>query len=100
MTTRTGYMDYVDFLYELGEARGGNTIYPSIKNIKEYVSCVDECGIVEVEVKLVKVVQGSDYSGRDVLTKEKRIKHLKTMIEKTEERKVWYENRLQQVLGE
>jgi hypothetical protein len=45
-----GWMDAVDFDYELGEARGGNTVYASEENLRENCTCVDECGIQEVVV--------------------------------------------------
>lgn len=56
-----GYMDLVDFYYELGAAKGGNTIHASIKDLKERHSCVDECGIVKVKVELVEIIKNSDF---------------------------------------
>jgi hypothetical protein len=38
----------VDFDWELGEAKGGNTIYASEKDLRENHDCVDNCGIQEV----------------------------------------------------
>lgn len=55
------YMDLVDFYHELGEASDGNRLFPSIKDLKTYYKCVDECGIVEVEVRLKRVVKKSNY---------------------------------------
>ena len=55
--TAIGYMDKIDFECEIGLAQGGNTIYPTIKDLKKNKKCVEECGIVKVEVKLVKVIE-------------------------------------------
>lgn len=52
-----GYMCLVDFEYELGAAMGGNVIYPSEEDCRANRTCVASCGIVEVEVRLRKVVQ-------------------------------------------
>lgn len=57
-----GYMCKVDFECELGEYHGGNLVYPSIEDIKHHRKCTEQCGIVEVEVVLKRVVQESDYS--------------------------------------
>ena len=56
-----GYMDKIDFECEIGLASGGNTIYPSIEDLKEHKKCVSECGIVKVEVKLIEVIEESKY---------------------------------------
>jgi len=53
---RIGYMDAVDFNFELGEAWGGNIIYPSVKNLKSSHKYVHLCGIVKVKVVLLKHV--------------------------------------------
>lgn len=57
-----GYMCKVDFECELGCALGGNTIYPSIKNLRERRGCVDQCGIVKVAVVAVDIVQETNYN--------------------------------------
>jgi len=57
-----GYMDKVDFDEELGKAFVGNKVYPSIRAVKEDKPCTSECGIVEVEVRLRRVVQETDFS--------------------------------------
>lgn len=51
-----GYMCKVDFDEELGNAAGGNTVYPTIEDLREHRGCVKDCGIVEVEVTLKRVV--------------------------------------------
>lgn len=54
---RFGYMCKVDFDWELGEALGGSTIYPNLKDFKEHVKCHDHCGIVKVRITEEKVVK-------------------------------------------
>ena len=49
-----GYMCATDWYYELGYATGGNRVYASIEDLKSDRPCVEECGIVEVEVRLIK----------------------------------------------
>jgi len=39
-----------DFLYELGHAGGGNTVYASKDEVKKYNRCHRSCGIVELDV--------------------------------------------------
>jgi hypothetical protein len=51
--TVIGYMDKVDWDYELGGNLLGNIVYPS----PEAVPAHKGCGIVEVEVRLKKVVK-------------------------------------------
>lgn len=52
-----GFMCQTDFEHELGCASGGTTVYPSVEDIKKNRRCADECGIVEVNLHFVKVVQ-------------------------------------------
>ena len=51
-----GYMDKVDFDHELGHNSAGNKIYPSPEALLRRQLCAEECGIVEVEVRLKRVV--------------------------------------------
>jgi hypothetical protein len=41
---RYGWMDSVDFDYELGNALGGNVIYPSEENLRDNRGCIDTDG--------------------------------------------------------
>jgi len=41
---------------ELGVALGGNTIFPSPSDCRHNRKCTDQCGMVEVEVRLRRVV--------------------------------------------
>jgi hypothetical protein len=53
-----GYMDLTDFECELGAAMGGNRVFPSVDDLRRCKSgCIDECGIVEVEVRFRRVIQ-------------------------------------------
>ncbi|MTH96538.1 hypothetical protein [Roseibium sp. RKSG952] len=51
-----GYMCKTDFDCELGRAKGGNPVYPSIEDLKESRSCWNECGIVKVRVEHVETI--------------------------------------------
>ena len=51
-----GYMDLIDFEFELGAASGGSRIFASPQECREYKKCVGECGIVEVKVEAIRVV--------------------------------------------
>ena len=56
------YMCKTDFECELGAADpAGVKVYPSLSGIKKWSKCVAECGIVEVEVTLKRVVQKAKY---------------------------------------
>jgi hypothetical protein len=57
----TGYMCRIDWECELGQARDGNKVYPSVDGLREYHTCADTCGIVEVAVFFRKLV----LAGRD-----------------------------------
>ena len=54
---RHGFMDMVDFQHELGEALGGNKIYPNVEDFKQHNPCWNSCGIIEVEVRMVREVE-------------------------------------------
>jgi hypothetical protein len=38
----------IDFSCELGEASGGNTIYPSLEDLRKHHQWLDHCGFEEV----------------------------------------------------
>ena len=57
----TGFMCKVDWDHELGTALGGTNIFVSQADLIANKKCTDECGIVEVEIRLKQVVRESDY---------------------------------------
>lgn len=65
-------MDKVDFDHELGEAAGGNRIYPSKEDLVRCQPCTAECGVVKVEVRLLKVIQEENFQP-DKVVKPKEI---------------------------
>jgi len=52
-----GFMCLTDWECEIGAASGGNTVHPSVGDIKRSRRCVDGCGIMEVRMTGVKVIQ-------------------------------------------
>jgi hypothetical protein len=60
METRTGYMCKTEFDYDLSNAKGGSKVFSSVEDLRQCCRCVEkECGIVEVEVKVIRVIQES-----------------------------------------
>jgi hypothetical protein len=64
--TITCFMCETDFRYELGSSSGGCKLYPSKEDCIKYCKCTNHetggtCGIVEVEVKLVRLVQKDNH---------------------------------------
>jgi hypothetical protein len=51
-----GYMCEIDWTWELGEAKGGTTIYPSIKDLKEEHPVWANCGIVKVRIEFEETI--------------------------------------------
>jgi len=96
---KIGYMDKIDFYYELSEACGGNVVYPSIEDIKEYQPCCIECGIVKVEVKHIEDVSpSSNFKGKKWEEYEESLEyfnHLVDKIEKTEKLLAFYKRELE-----
>lgn len=58
-----GYMCTIDYECELGNAAGGNVVYPSIEDLKKNHHCWEQCGIVEVRVMLGETVVHSNWWG-------------------------------------
>ena len=58
--TRIGFMCGTDFQDELGQASGGTRLYPSAADLKEHGECWWSCGLVEVEVRLVRWIEPQD----------------------------------------
>lgn len=55
--TVRGFMCKADFDFELGEADGGNRIYPSLKDLKDHAKWWEHDGVVEVEVRVIAIVE-------------------------------------------
>lgn len=55
--TRTGFMCMVDFDWHLGEDMKPARVYSTEADLRRERSCVEQCGIVEVEIRRVRVVQ-------------------------------------------
>ena len=53
-----GFMCKTDWDHEIGWASDGNKVYPSIDSVRRERKCTAECGIVEVDVTFVRIVQG------------------------------------------
>jgi len=51
------YMCKTEFDHEL--LNGQTSLFPTIKELKEKLKCTEDCGVVEVEIRLVSVVQPS-----------------------------------------
>ena len=61
-----GFMCLTDFECEVGAAIGGNLVCPSIDDLKRRRPCSDSCGIVEVRVVGLRIVQpAKDYDFSD-----------------------------------
>lgn len=58
--TITAYMCNVDADYHLGEDSGGTALYPSVDDLKRHRACWSQCGVVEVEVTIGRVVIEGD----------------------------------------
>lgn len=54
--TKKVYVCGVDWHHEIGEAPDV-IVYPSVKALKKRRSCWEECGIVELELKVTKWVE-------------------------------------------
>lgn len=61
----TCYMDGIDWQHHLDADADGTTLYPSVKALKRGKVCLREggkCGVVQVEVRLVRWVEEQDLS--------------------------------------
>jgi len=54
-----GYMDKIDFDCEVGGNPNGNIFFTSIEDLQRERTCSEFCGIVEIEIRLKRVVQES-----------------------------------------
>jgi hypothetical protein len=56
-TKARGFMCATDWQYEIGNAADGNKVFPSVRALKEHMTCWEECGIVEVEVTVIATIE-------------------------------------------
>lgn len=56
-----GYMCKTDFDYHLTGDSRGTLVYACREDLEKDRECVKQCGIVEVEVKLMKVAQEENF---------------------------------------
>ena len=57
-----GFMDGVDYEEHLENDMKGTLVFPSVEHLKKAKPCTKQCGIIEVEVSFVRVVQEQDFS--------------------------------------
>lgn len=57
----TGFMCKIDFDHEVGNVFGGSQVYATLEDLRECEPASDECGIVEVEIRLVEVVEWESF---------------------------------------
>lgn len=59
---RRCFMDGIDWQHHLTGDAGGTPLFPSVKSLKGVRTCIDPggCGVVEVEVRLVRWVEPQD----------------------------------------
>lgn len=60
--TVRGFMCKTEWDYELADASDGARVYPSESAVRRERKCTEQCGIVEVEVSFVSLVQPEDWS--------------------------------------
>ena len=60
----TGYMCYVDWLHEREVPGIALEVYTTVDDLKKARGCVEECGIVEVSMIQIQLVQNPEYFGR------------------------------------
>jgi hypothetical protein len=59
--TFTGYMCLTDWQHDVRGASDGARVYPSEAAVRRERKCTAECGIVEVEMRQVRIVQEPDF---------------------------------------
>ena len=77
---RYGYMDGVDFSWELGEACGGNKVYASVSDLLENQECAEECGIVRVKITKDKVVWEGSLGCKDAAGDNEVLAHYQNAL--------------------
>lgn len=64
--TKRSFMCGVDWQHHIGHDAGGTSLWPTIKALKAEAKCWRQCGIVEVEVRVVRwpVAQSAVLGGK------------------------------------
>jgi hypothetical protein len=57
------YMCKTDYDYELPNCQ--TSVFPTIRELKEKLNCVKECGIVEVEIRLLRIIEQQNFPNCD-----------------------------------
>lgn len=73
----TVVLDGIDWMYEVGDAADGNTVYPDADCLKKYSHCWEGCGIVECELVFKKWIIEHDWDRMAKNTKTYSAKELK-----------------------
>lgn len=101
--SRVGYIDKTDFDYELGEARSGNIIYPSLSNILENETCSQECGVYKVKISIIESAHEgvSELHGKTIQEleayqkSEEYLNHIQERLRKAEATAAFWRNRVE-----
>lgn len=54
---KTGFMCKTDYYQKLGSASNASQIFSSIETLKQHKKCWSDCGVVEVEIFIKKIVK-------------------------------------------
>lgn len=87
------FIDGVDYRHEVGEARGGNIVYGSVKDLKHHNSCWAGCGIVRAKVVGLEWVEPQDFK------KELDDEGKETAIQKSKEHLLERKKRLERQIS-
>lgn len=101
--TLTLYIDGVDWQHELGAAADGTLLYPTESCLKEYNSCWDQCGIVEVEATFgePRWVHPQEFETLGLPESvEQRLAMYRGKVKQLEERTTFYRKLIERIEGE
>lgn len=63
--TAIAYIDGVDWQHHLLADGRGTKVFPSVEDIEIHKSCVGECGIIEVEIRVRRWVKPQNMQGEN-----------------------------------
>jgi len=58
--TKRGFMCLTDFNYQVEEGIRSVAVFPTVEALTCNKHCASECGIIEVEIKIVNVITSGD----------------------------------------